>query len=67
MFNWGEGLFYRGGVNTTNPVDAAKFRLPGAELKEVLVPVEALSFNVGLTDNLSMEAFYQFNWKESRY
>ncbi|MFI8383065.1 DUF1302 domain-containing protein [Pseudomonas sp. NPDC079086] len=65
VFNWGEGLFYRGGINTTNPVDAAKFRLPGAELKEVLVPVEALSFNVGLTDNLSMEAFYQFNWKES--
>lgn len=65
VFNWGEGVFYRGGVNTTNPVDAAKFRLPGSELKEVLVPVEALSFNLGLSDNLSMEAFYQFNWKES--
>ncbi|QFT23053.1 hypothetical protein FIV02_15880 [Pseudomonas sp. THAF187a] len=65
VFNWGEGLFYRGGINTTNPVDAAKFRLPGSEVKEVLVPVEALSFNLGLTDNLSMEAFYQFNWKET--
>lgn len=65
VFNWGEGLFYRGGVNTTNPVDAAKFRLPGSEVKEVLVPVEAVSFNVGLTDNLSMEAFYQWNWKET--
>ncbi|RRV30713.1 DUF1302 domain-containing protein [Pseudomonas sp. o96-267] len=65
VFNWGEGLFYRNGVNTTNPVDAAKFRLPGSEVKEVLVPVEALSFNVGLTDNLSMEAFYQWNWKET--
>ncbi|MGE8496812.1 MAG: DUF1302 domain-containing protein [Pseudomonas sp.] len=65
VFNWGEGIFYRGGVNTTNPVDAAKFRLPGSELKEVLVPVEALSFNLGLTDNLSMETFYQFNFKES--
>lgn len=65
VFNWGEGLFYRGGINTTNPVDAAKFRLPGSEVKEVLVPVEALSFNIGLTDNLSMETFYQFNWKES--
>jgi hypothetical protein len=65
VFNWGEGLFYRGGINTTNPVDAAKFRLPGSELKEVLVPVEALNFSVGLTDNLSMETFYQFNWKES--
>ncbi|UVE19265.1 DUF1302 domain-containing protein [Pseudomonas sp. LS44] len=66
VFNWGEGVFYRGGINTTNPVDAAKFHLPGSELKEVLVPVEALSFNFGLTDNLSMEAFYQWKWKETR-
>ncbi|MBX9914132.1 MAG: DUF1302 domain-containing protein [Pseudomonadaceae bacterium] len=65
VFNWGEGLFYRGGVNTTNPVDAAKFRLPGAELKEVLIPVEAFNISVGLTDNLSMDAFYQFNFKET--
>lgn len=65
VFNWGEGVFYRGGINTTNPVDAAKFRLPGAELKEVLVPVEAFNFNIGLTDNLSLESFYQWNWKES--
>lgn len=65
VFNWGEGIFYRGGVNTTNPVDAAKFRLPGSELKEVLIPVEAFNLSVGLTDNLSMETFYQFNFKET--
>lgn len=65
VFNWGEGIFYRGGVNTTNPIDAAKFRLPGSELKEVLIPIEAFNFSVGLTDNLSMESFYQFNFKES--
>lgn len=66
VINWGEGVFYRGGVNTTNPVDAAKFHLPGSELKEVLVPMEAFSFNLGLTDNLSMEAFYQWKWKETQ-
>ncbi|HSC82753.1 MAG TPA: DUF1302 domain-containing protein [Pseudomonas sp.] len=65
VFNWGEALFYRGGVNTSNPVDAARFRLPGAEIKEVLVPVEAFNVNLGLTDNLSMEAYYQWNWKET--
>lgn len=65
VFNWGESLFYRGGINTTNPIDAAKFRLPGSELKEVLVPVEAFSGSIGLTDSLSMEAFYQWNWRES--
>ena len=66
VFNWGEGIFYRGGINTTNPVDAAKYRLPGAEVKEVLMPVEAVSFNIGLTDSLTMESFYQTNWKETR-
>ncbi|WPO98668.1 DUF1302 domain-containing protein [Pseudomonas sp. HR96] len=66
VFNWGEGMFYRGGVNTTNPINITQFRLPGAELKEVLMPVEALNFTLGLSDNLSAEAFYQFNWKESQ-
>jgi len=65
VFNWGEGLFYRGGINTTNPIDATKFRLPGAEVKEVLVPVESFNISLELTDYLSMEAFYQWNWKES--
>ncbi|MGY4532770.1 hypothetical protein ACVW0Y_001899 [Pseudomonas sp. TE3786] len=66
VLSWGEGVFYRGGVNTINPVDAAKFHLPGSELKEVLVPMEAFSFNVGLTEDLSMEAFYQWKWKETQ-
>lgn len=65
VFNWGEGVFYRGGINTSNPLDAAKFHIPGSELKEVLVPLQALSFNLGLTDNLSLDAYYQWNWKET--
>ena len=67
VFNWGEGMFYRGGVNTTNPIDASRFRLPGAELKEVLIPVEALNLSFGMTDNLSFEAFYQFKWRETAF
>ncbi|WP_160286583.1 DUF1302 domain-containing protein [Pseudomonas knackmussii] len=66
VLNWGESTFYRGGINTINPVDASRFHLPGSELKEVLVPMEALSFNLGLTDNLSMESYYQWKWKETR-
>jgi len=65
VFSWGEGLFYRGGINTTNPVDAAKYHVPGSEVKEALVPIEAINFNISLTDNLSMETFYQWNWKET--
>lgn len=66
VLNWGESTFYRGGVNTINPIDAARFHLPGSEVKEVLVPVEALSFSIGLSESLSMEAFYQWKWQETR-
>ena len=66
VLSWGEGIFYRNGVNTTNPIDAAKFRLPGSELKEALIPVETFGISVGLTDNLSMDAFYQYNFRKTQ-
>jgi hypothetical protein len=65
VFSWGEGLFYRSGINSSNPVDAGKFHLPGAEVKEALIPLEAVSLNFGITNNLSMETYYQWNWRET--
>lgn len=65
VLNWGEGIFYRDGINTINPIDAAQFALPGSELKDVLIPQMALSFNLGLTENLSMETYYMMEWDES--
>ncbi|WP_150305945.1 DUF1302 domain-containing protein [Pseudomonas saliphila] len=62
VVSWGEGLFIQNGINSINPVDASAFRRPGAELKEGLLPVEMLYLSQGLTDNLSMEAFYQLKW-----
>lgn len=65
VFNWGEALFVRDGINTSNPVDASAFRLPGAEIKEVLIPTQALGFNLGVTDDLSVEGYYQWEWTET--
>ncbi|MBF7731469.1 DUF1302 domain-containing protein [Pseudomonas sp. N040] len=65
VFNWGEALFVRDGINTSNPVDASAFRLPGSEIKEVLIPTEALGFNLGITDDLSVEGYYQWAWTET--
>ncbi|MBU2709963.1 DUF1302 domain-containing protein [Zooshikella harenae] len=65
VLNWGEGIFYRDGINTINPIDAGQFALPGSELKDVLIPQMALSFNLGLTENLSMETYYMMEWDES--
>jgi len=63
VVNWGESSFIQGGINAVNPVDAAAFRRPGAEVKEGLLPVNMLFANIGLTDNLSVEAFYQLEFE----
>jgi hypothetical protein len=62
VVSWGESTFIQNSINSINPVDVAAFRRPGAEIKEGLLPVEMLYISQGLTDNLSMEAFYQLKW-----
>ena len=65
VVSWGESTFIRGGVNSINPVDINAFVRPGAEIKEGLLPVNMAFANIGLTDNLSMETFYQLEFQES--
>src|SRR5690554_4364055 len=62
VVSWGEGVFIQNGINSINPIDASAFRRPGAELKEGLMPVEMLYLSQGLTENLTVEAFYQLKW-----
>ncbi|SFQ69662.1 Protein of unknown function [Halopseudomonas formosensis] len=63
VVSWGEGVFIQNGINSINPIDASAFRRPGAELKEGLLPVEMLYLSQGLTENLTVEAFYQLKWR----
>ncbi len=65
VLNWGESTFIRGGINVINPFDVTKFRTPGAELREGLVPVSMLSASIAPTDNLSVEGFYQLRWEST--
>ncbi|QNH02362.1 DUF1302 domain-containing protein [Pseudomonas sediminis] len=65
VVNWGESTFIQGGINAVNPVDVAAFRRPGAEIKEGLIPVNMFYMSQSLTDNLSMEAFYQIEWDQT--
>ncbi len=65
VLNWGESTFIRGGINVINPFDVTKFRTPGAELREGLVPVPILSASIAPTDNLSVEGFYQLQWENT--
>ena len=65
VLNWGESTFIPNGINAINPFDVSKLRLPGAELREALLPVSMVSMSVAPTYTLSLEGFYQFDWEET--
>lgn len=63
VVNWGESTFIQGGLNAINPFDVNAFRRAGAEIKEGLLPVNMAFASLGITDNLSVEGFYQIKWE----
>ena len=65
VLSWGESTFIQNGVNVINPFDATALRRPGSEIKEALLPVGMVYGNVGLTYDLSVEAFYQYDWQRT--
>lgn len=64
VVNWGESLFISG-INQFNAFDISAARKPGTQIKEILLPIPQISFNLGVAENTSLEAFYQFDWKKS--
>ncbi len=65
VLSWGESTFIQGGLNASNPIDVSALRRPGATLKEGLLPVGMAYFSVGASENLSIEAFYQYEWAKT--
>lgn len=65
VINWGEALFLQDGINNANPVSLSQLRLPGAEIKEALLPLPMIFASYELADSLTMEAFYEFDWDYS--
>jgi len=62
VVNWGESLFIPG-VNQYGSFDVPAAHRPGAQVKEILLPVPQLWANLGLGNGFNMEAFYQFKSK----
>lgn len=63
VLSWGESTFIQNSINTINPVDVSRLRVPGAELKEALLPVGMVSAALGLTENLTLEGFYEYDYQ----
>ncbi|HEX4879918.1 MAG TPA: DUF1302 domain-containing protein [Limnobacter sp.] len=62
---WGESLFIQSPISGLNTLDISALRRPGAELKEGFTPSEMLYMNLGVTDDTSLEAFYQLKWRKT--
>lgn len=65
VINWGESLFFQSGINEINPFDVAALVRPGSQLKEAFLPTNMLYGNLGVTDNLTLEAFYKLEWRKT--
>jgi Protein of unknown function (DUF1302) len=66
VVSWGESTFIFNGINVINPVDVGAIRAPGAEIKDALLPVNMLYGSLGLTDDITIEAFIQLEYEPSR-
>jgi hypothetical protein len=66
VINWGESTFIQGGINSINPVDVSALRVPGAELRDALLPFGAALLSVKPSENTSFEVYYQYEWEETQ-
>ena len=66
VVSWGESTFIQNGINTINPVNVNAIRLPGSELKEALLPEGMVWAGLGLTEDISFETLYLYNFQETQ-
>ncbi len=64
VVSWGESTFITNGINVINPFDLSALRVAGAELKEAFLPVDSVWASFSLTEKLSLEAVYLFEFEE---
>jgi len=65
VISWGESTLISHGISELNPVDIARLKAPGAELKEAFIPFGAVWASLGVTDTFNIEAFYQYSWEKT--
>ena len=64
MLNWGESAFLlANSLNSINPPDQARLRIPGFDVKELSRPVGMVLLEGDVIEGVSAQAFYQYDWK----
>ena len=63
QISWGESLtLVVNSINSVNAPNVIRLNTPGFALKELFIPTNAVLAGIDLTENTSMEAFYQLGW-----
>ncbi|ARD46191.1 DUF1302 domain-containing protein [Colwellia sp. PAMC 21821] len=65
VISWGESTLISHGISELNPVDIARLKAPGAELKEAFIPFGAVWASLGVTETFNVEMFYQYSWEKT--
>lgn len=60
---FGESLFLRGMALSSGRADATRASVPGAEIKELLLPIKQLGLSVGFDNGISVLGYYQLEFK----
>jgi hypothetical protein len=66
VLNWGESTFLRFGVETVTPLDVAAGLRPASAARDLEIPQGMLWGAANLTEELAVEAFYQYEWQRVR-
>jgi len=64
LVNWGESTtLVLNSINSSNPVNANNFYRIGNQIEEDFVPINMIDVSFSPIDNLTVEGYYQLEWK----
>lgn len=63
--SWGTSLYIPGMSTAQSPADASKSVIPGVEVKDIYLPVGQVLAQFDMTNNLSVSAYSQWEWKKT--
>lgn len=65
VVSWGEALFFGGMARDMGIADASAGFVPGAEVKDILLPTPQVSAKLGLGFDITLKAYYKFDFREN--
>lgn len=65
VVSWGESLFFPNMSGAQSPADSTESNVPGTEVKEILLPAGQIYVQWGLTNALSLSAYYQYDYDQT--